>query len=416
MPVDFATTSWREKFWTSMTDPLANATARLPLTPRRGAAELLATHLRKHGAPVTVVFQVTDRCMFDCVHCYETHGSKEELSLTEIERILGELAGLGTMFVTFTGGEFFMRRDADDILRAARRHKFAVKLLTTGLHIDDRRADLIRDLGAIQVDMSFYSSEAHVHDAITRVGGSWQKTLLAARRLRARRVIVTLKTPLMAANVSTLPEFLHLAADLGCEAKIDAKITPRENGSGAPLEHRASDDALRWLLGSEETGVWANLVARYATPVRMQQARGLDETPCRAGQDVAGINPQGLVSGCQKLPGTAGDLRRQSFRDIWFGSQELRRLRELTWRNIDECNQCNVRIYCTRCHATALLEDGRLDGPSRDACRHAVILRDLLRERGVIPRTETALPPTWQNCDTTLTDRRKRSPALRVIA
>jgi radical SAM protein with 4Fe4S-binding SPASM domain len=398
-----------------MIEPVAQSSVRGPLVPRQGAAELLAKHLKRGGAPVTVVFQVTDRCMYDCVHCYETHGSKPELDLAEIDRILGEIADVGTMFVTFTGGEFFMRRDADEILRAARRRKFAVKLLTTGLHIDDRRADLIHDLGAIQVDMSLYSSEAHIHDAITLVGGSWQKTLQAAMRLRARGVAVTLKTPLMASNSSTLPGFLALAARLGCEAKIDSKVTPREDGSLVPVDHRASDEALRWLLGSEETGVWETMVRRYANPTATQRERGLDETPCRAGQDVAGINPQGLVSGCQKLPGSAGDLRRQSFREIWFGASELKRLRELTWRNIEECNQCDVRIYCTRCHATALLEDGKLDGPSRHACRHAVVLRDLLRDRGVIPATDTALPPTFRNGNAAASDRHVRPPALRVI-
>jgi hypothetical protein len=41
----------------------------------------------------------------------------------------------------------------------------------------------------------------------------------------------------------------------------------------------------------------------------------------------------------------------------------------------------------------AHLEDGRIDGPSTEACRHAVLLRDLLRERGTVPADHVALPP-----------------------
>jgi hypothetical protein len=47
----------------------------------------------------------------------------------------------------------------------------------------------------------------------------------------------------------------------------------------------------------------------------------------------------------------------------------------------------------------ALLEQGKMAGPSLEACRHAVTVRDSLRERGLIPATETALPPTWDRVD-----------------
>ena len=34
---------------------------------------------------------------------------------------------------------------------------------------------MIRDLGSIQIDLSFYSGEPCVHDAITDREGSWQR-------------------------------------------------------------------------------------------------------------------------------------------------------------------------------------------------------------------------------------------------
>ena len=71
-----------------------------------GAAEFLAAKTRGR-APTAAVFQVTDRCHLRCVHCYETHDTKGELTLGEIDRILGELAALGTMFLTLTGGSSF---------------------------------------------------------------------------------------------------------------------------------------------------------------------------------------------------------------------------------------------------------------------------------------------------------------------
>ncbi len=372
----------------------------------RGAADLLAGRAARSGAPVTVTFQVTDRCNYDCVHCYETHGDAEELSFAEIDRILGEIADEGTLFLTLTGGEFFMRRDAEEILRAARRRKFAVKLLTTGWFVTDERADLIAELGAIQVDLSFYAGDPTIHDHVTQIVGSWRRTIEAARRLRARGVIVVLKAPMMAANIDGVDEIAAAAADLDCSISLDPKITAREDGDLGPTRLRASDEALRRFYQNEQVGVWQTVEANHAA---RQNAGGLDETPCRAGHDVCGINPQGMVTACHAIPRWAGDLKTQSFRDIWRRSPEMLRMRGLTWALIDECNRCDVRVHCSRCHATALLDDGKLDGPSREACRHAVILRDLLRERGVVSASDTALPPP-------LAGPRIRPPALRVLS
>jgi hypothetical protein len=62
----------------------------------------------------------------------------------------------------------------------------------------------------------------------------------------------------------------------------------------------------------------------------------------------------------------------------------------------------------------ALYEDGKMLGPSLQACRHAVLKRDLLREQGLIPQTETALPPTWDRLQRDSAGRR-RVGALRVL-
>ncbi len=71
------------------------------------------------------------------------------------------------------------------------------------------------------------------------------------------------------------------------------------------------------------------------------------------------------------LPGAAGDLNEQSFREIWEGSPWLNRLRGITLRDLRTCSTCSKVSYCGRCHAHALVEDGDILGPSRSACDFA---------------------------------------------
>jgi radical SAM protein with 4Fe4S-binding SPASM domain len=316
------------------------------------------------------------------------------------------------LFLVFTGGEFFMRRDADEILRAARRRKFAVKLLTTGHFINDERADLIAELGAIEVSMSCYAGDAAVHEHVTNVKGSWDRTIAAARRLIARGVHVTLKTPIMSINVDSLKRLKDVGDALGAHIQFDPKVTAREDGSHEPMKLRVDDATLRSFYGSTELGIFENQCKRFESGVA---ERPLDSRPCVAGIETIGIDPQGIVTACHTIPIPAGDLRKQSLREIWETSAELARYRHLTWRNIEECNTCDVRAFCQRCHSMAYLEDGKLDGPSTEACRHAVILRDLLRDEGVIPADHDALPPPLQR-GRTGRPVKIRPAALRVIA
>ncbi|RMH36652.1 MAG: radical SAM protein [Deltaproteobacteria bacterium] len=344
------------------------------------AGDLVARRARELGVPTWVSFQVTDRCNYDCSHCYQTHGRDPELSLDEIGAVLDDLAASGVLFLTLLGGEFFMRRDADNILAAARARGFAVKLITTGHHIDDARADRIAALGAIEVRMSLYSSRHGPHDALTRVPGSWERTVAAARRLVARRVPVGLQTPLMDFTGADLDALEALAASLGARLHVDAHVTARTDGDTGPTGHRPSMDALRGFLARRAGGPRRN-------------ADG--DTPCRAAEAVCAITPQGDVRPCLQLPLSAGNLRERRFLDIWRTSPVLEHVRRLTWGALSECDRCAVRPYCSRCHAMALTEDGRIDGPSLECCRQAVAYRDALRDRGMIPATETALPPTW---------------------
>ena len=367
----------------------------------RGAADLLAAHAQREGRPVTVTFQVTDRCNYECVHCYQDHaGHDDELTLAEIVRILDQLAEAGVLFLTLMGGEFFMRRDADEILAAAHARGFAIKLLSTGHHIGDRRADFLATLRPLQVDMSLYSAHRDRHEAVTLQPGSWERTVAAARRLIARKIPVLLKAPVMEINVDDVESLGRLADELGAEWSLDPKIAPVETGGQTPLALRMKAER----LGAFYRGPMADYLQRTFAPgtpaaTAPDELRPLHHTPCRAGQQSVSISPTGDVWPCNALPLPCGNLRQQSFQAIWTGSAELADVRELRWARLAECNVCALRPYCQRCHGMALVEHGSMQGPSLEACRHAVAVRDALREQGLVAATETALPPTWDRVD-----------------
>jgi AdoMet-dependent heme synthase len=78
---------------------------------------------------------------------------------------------------------------------------------------------------------------------------------------------------------------------------------------------------------------------------------------CLAGTAVCFISNQGEVYPCGYLPALAGDLRKQSFADIWENSVVFNQLRDVN--NLKgKCGCCEFRNVCMGCRARAYAATG----------------------------------------------------------
>jgi AdoMet-dependent heme synthase len=78
---------------------------------------------------------------------------------------------------------------------------------------------------------------------------------------------------------------------------------------------------------------------------------------CLAGTAVCFISHQGEVYPCGYLPALAGDLKRQSFSDIWENSFVFNQLRDVNNLN-GKCGCCEFRNVCMGCRARAYAATG----------------------------------------------------------
>ncbi|HYG98925.1 MAG TPA: radical SAM protein [Terriglobales bacterium] len=78
---------------------------------------------------------------------------------------------------------------------------------------------------------------------------------------------------------------------------------------------------------------------------------------CLAGTGVCFVSHQGEVFPCGYLPTKAGDLRSQSFRDVWENSIIFEQLRD-TGNLKGKCGCCEFRNVCMGCRARAFAATG----------------------------------------------------------
>jgi len=325
---------------------------------------------------VGVHWELTYRCNEKCTHCYLDvlpPGAKVpgELTTEEAKRVIDELAELGAMTITFSGGEIFVRQDFFEIAAYARKRGFAVRLYTNGILIKPEVADRIAALRPVAIELSIYGADAATHDGITKVPGSFDLTVRAARLLKERGIKVTLKAPIMRENWDQIDAMRALAAEVGAGWQYDITIVPKHTGDRTPLKHRPSDTQLlnvfRHELGPDS---W------HLVPYRE------DYRFCGIGLTSLTIGPYGEIFSCVGARVSAGNVREQPLAAIWRRSPVWQELTSLTLGNLPVCATCELRQYCVRCHGTAAFEDGDMLGCSSVAYREARLRRQALQEKG----------------------------------
>jgi AdoMet-dependent heme synthase len=336
-------------------------------TIQPGHFEALSISAERAYRPIGAMIEITHRCHLACVHCYleDNHAWQDkarELTTDEIVDIIDQLRAAGCMFLTITGGEVFLRPDVFTILRHARDRGLAVVLFTTGTLLTQAHVDELATLYLRRVELSLYSADPLVHDAITLREGSHAKTMNALHALLARRIPVVIKCPLMRTNFESYDGLKALAEQLGITLRVDSSITPMNDGDLRPTRERLTQ---------------AQLVAFYSKP-ELQKFGQVDRRLPSANDSICGIGKRGCVIGpfgdvhtCMGFKPAIGNLRKQSFAEIWRDTGLLYKLRRASAADVDVCSSCEKFSYCNRCAGTALAEDGSFDGPSSWSCHLA---------------------------------------------
>ncbi len=319
----------------------------------------------ERNIPFIVHWELTYRCNLKCSHCYCLHhDEKEEFTLTEIKSVIDKLAGMQSLYITFSGGEIFVRKDFFAIARYARIKGFALRLLTNGTSITGRVADDIKQIHPLSVEMSLYASNPGLHDNITGVRGSFEKTVEAFRLLRERGVRATVKSLLMRQNANQLGGLRKLSHELGAGLVYDFIVIPGDDGTKDPLSFRVDEKEIPEIFREDEDAVSFEPLQKVDDDTFM----------CSAGLNNISISPYGDVSPCVGMKERAGNLREQSLEEI-TNSEVLHKVRSTKFSDLWACRECRIAPYCRRCPGLAAAEDGDYLGPSTAACRMANALR-----------------------------------------
>lgn len=332
--------------------------------------------------PFAITFETTYACNERCIHCYMDR-NRPTLSLSEIKRILNEIAAEGCLFVSFTGGEFFIRRDALEIIEYASQLHFVIDILSNGTLVTQDTAEMLAQHSVRRAQISLYGATPKTHDLITRLPGSFRRTIKGIELLRKADIKVEIAFPLMGINFYERHSVKNLAESLSCLISPSHIITARNNGSQDTFPLRLSNEQLRDFLGDKElSGLYAGRKPFQDHQFYFGFSNLLDAAPCYSGFNSCAITPLGKVLPCNQLLYEVGDLKKNGFSEIWHNSLQLKYLRSLTISKLAKCSKCELLTFCARCPGLAFLEGGGILEPSPENCRITIVNHSLQMKGG----------------------------------
>ncbi len=338
-------------------------------------SNLLHERFAGRRVPVEVSIEVTHRCPLECQHCYnnlpmsDSNTRKEELTFEEHVHLLDELVDLGCLWLLYTGGEIFARKDFLDIYTEAKKRGFLITLFTNGTMITPRVADHLAKYRPFNIEITLYGATRDTYEALTRIPGSFDRCMRGIALLLERGLPLKLKTVPTSVNVHEVYEMKRFAEqDLGVEFKFDPLVNPRTDCSQSPLAVRLSPEQ---AVGLE-----------FRDPVRRDEYLRLSESElaadlsistkrytCGGGHNGCAIDPKGKMTICVLSHRDGYDVRSGSFAKGWEG--RLKEIRDTKNTRETICTHCRIRTLCSMCPANGELEGSDAEKPVDFLCQVA---------------------------------------------
>lgn len=306
--------------------------------------------------------ETTNRCNERCIHCYIPHEQKNAILPYElILSVMEQLHEIGSIGLTLSGGEFFCHPDAEKILLKARELDFSYTVLSNLTLLSPRLIDVLKETNPSCIQTSLYSVKPEVHDHITQLKGSCEKTKAAIDALVAAEIPVQISCPTMHSNFEGYKDVLKYAYDRNCKGQTDYIMMARQDGTSDNLRERltlAETELLMRDIANFDHDYLDLINDDWQKAKRPTREEWNDQAMCGIGRDNIHIGSDGKAYPCSGWMVELGDVREQPIKDIWEKSPALNKLRNITRGSIPQCYDCEDNAFCAPCMCRNANENG----------------------------------------------------------
>lgn len=272
--------------------------------------------------PFSIAFDITSRCNFRCLHCYNRSGenpfTKDELSDSEVNKFIEDAASFHLHNFCFCGGEPMLREnllfESTKILSS---HGVLVSMVSNGSLITKEKAEKLISNGIQSAQISLDGARPETHERLRPYKNAFQLAVNAIKYLKEAgcRLIMVSFVP-TSFNWNEVEETCHLVTELGASTfRIQPlMILGRAQQQSldlipSPLQYRSIVRTIYKLKKENKIEIeWGDPID-HLIRFRLTDLQHCITSLC--------IRATGDIEVSKYLPLTVGNVRRHSIKEYW---------------------------------------------------------------------------------------------------
>jgi len=325
-----------------------------------------------------VAWELTRSCNLFCAHCRGSatpDSYPDELTTEECFRLVDQILEVGRPIIILTGGEPLARSDVMEIARYAVNKGLRVVMGTNGTLITEEIASKLKAVPVSRLGISLDFPVAELQDNFRGQAGAFVAMMKGIANARRAGIEIQINSTITRLNVDYLDDLLTIALDVGAVAFHPFMLVPTGRGKGlesVELSPERYEQTLHWIYDKQvELGdkifFKPTDAPHYLRVVKQRQKQdqrakakvatghnpaNIITRGCLAGTGFCFVSYLGKVKGCGYLDVEAGDIRKESFAQVWANSPLFHQLRDLS--NLKgKCGICEYKGICGGCRARA---------------------------------------------------------------
>lgn len=305
-----------------------------------------------------IIVEITQKCNERCVHCYIPHENKNLIMPDQDFYNIVDMCSKLRTVVDFriTGGECMSHPSFKKYIKYVKDKGFSLTLLTNLTMLEDETIDILKNGLLSQVQVSLFSLDPEVHDSITSVPGSLEKTMNNIEKLEKAGIPISIATQAMEINKNSIEGLYEYSKQHNFNLRSDWTIIAKEDRNNENLSYRIND-----LSKYKDI---CKVKLKYIDGYKNELKEELSKSPkpenshlCNAGANGLYIDTNLNVHPCPGWDLSVGNLKRESLSDIWHKSAILQKVRDVVLKDFPKCAKCDIRNLCSICMAQADLEN-----------------------------------------------------------
>lgn len=318
--------------------------------PEKSTQNFLEEHFSGKPQLTNLHIEITSMCNERCIHCYIPHDYKVSCIEPDLfYDVLEQCKNKRLLHLTLSGGEPMLHKNFCNFLRKCNEYNFSVNVLSNLTLLNDEIIKEMKTNPLLGVQVSLYSMNPHIHDEITQIKGSFEKTKNAILKLIENDIPLQISCPIMKQNKNCYDDVIKWGKKHKIHVGDDYVIIARYNHTTQNLSCRLSINEIKEEINDKVANdpKYLEQMEREAEKKKNVTSNDFVCSVCHSSICIADSGNVYPCAGWQDY--IVGNVKETSLNEIWDHSEKVQYLRGLRNQDFPKCIQCPDKVFCTKC-------------------------------------------------------------------